>query len=155
MPIFEEIENHFDTLSTNIALKPTNLLEYRKTQIKVEHKNTTVGCQFLFLIENFIITSICFLIFQNVWDSLRRGTVRVKDADVDSGAGGQQWTELDRIVEGILGPDSAYLGGMKNPDNPPQFPSNDSQVNPDDETSDIGFIEDEVLSIAGNEKNFI
>ena len=89
------------------------------------------------------------IIFQNIWDKLRRATVKKLADQNATGATSVRWLPVDEVVKNILGPESAYLRGHQQTDNPPQFASNLENVPDDSNESSSAFIQDNVLSVAG------
>ena len=53
-----------------------------------------------------------FILFQSVWDNMKRRTVEKADKAAKSGAGGVILTKVDNLVLDAIGKDGAYLKGV-------------------------------------------
>ena len=55
----------------------------------------------------------------------------------------------DDVIQNILGPESAYLRGHQQPDNPPTFARGPDADEESNESTQSVFVQENILSVAG------
>lgn len=80
---------------------------------------------------------------------MRRATVKKIDVQNSTGAAGVRWLDVDDVIQNILGPESAYLRGHQQPDNPPTFARGPDADEESNESTQSVFVQENILSVAG------